>query len=146
MRHGEAFPRKRRNRGKLLAGWIVIASAAGFLGTQLDLDGPPHPATTGDVVYLGLFLASLVVAFPIGAALRRHRVVDLLWIAAVMTAVQEFWYVLIMATSADATADTRAAAFFVMSVAPLYGLLLGLLAAGLGLGRVVPRRRGGDVR
>lgn len=129
--------------GVLVTAWVLLVSTWGVFGTQLDLNGPPRPATDADIACGALFLMSVVAAIPIGAAVRRRRFVDLLWLAAVGTAAEEFWYVATMFASSDPASDTTAVGGVFLSAIPLYGLLLALLAAGMGLGRLLGRRQSG---
>jgi hypothetical protein len=123
----------------LASAWVLLAVTWGILGTRLNLNGPSHPTTGADIACAVIFVTSVVTAVPIGVALRRRRFTDLLWLAAIATAAEELSYVATMFASSDPTSDTTAVVGVLLSFAPLYGLLLGLLAAGMGGGRLLER-------
>lgn len=125
----------------VLAGWLVLVSAWGLLGAELNVNGPPHPITSTEAVFGGLFLAILLAAAPIGFARRSHRLLDLLVWAAIVTGALEFWYVVMMVASSDPTSDDTAAVGMLLTVVPVWALLLLLLLVGWGIGRLALRRR-----
>lgn len=123
-----------------LIGWILVISAWGLLGAQLNVNGPSQPPHTPFVVFGALFVVSVLVAAPIGFVLRAHRWADLLLWAAIAMVAMAFWYVVMMIASTDPTSDDTAAVGVVLMGVPLWALLVLLLLAGWGLGRI---RQGG---
>lgn len=125
----------------VLVGWLILISAWGLLGANLNVNGPARPPNGPFFVFGALFGVAVLAAVPIGFVRRVYGAVELLLWAAIALVALELCYGVMMIASTDPTSDDTAVVGGVLMAVPLWVLLVLLLLAGWGLGRLVRRGR-----
>jgi hypothetical protein len=125
----------------VLVGWLILISAWGLLGAKLNVNGSARPPNGPFIVFGALFVVALLAAVPIGFVRRVYGALDLLLWAAIALVALELWYGVMMIASTDRTSDDTAVVGAMLIAVPLWVLLVLLLLAGWGLGRLGRRGR-----